>query len=95
MPGCCLIALLLFFGPRVVLVLAFFLTNWFHAINSTLLALAGVLLLPWTTLAWMYTYFQNEGHIGPLYAVIIVVALLADLGAYGGGRRFREWRRRS
>ena len=59
MPGCCVLALLVFFGPRVVLVLAWLFTHWFDAIGSTLVALAGVVFLPWTTLAWMYTFFNN------------------------------------
>ncbi|HEY2736321.1 MAG TPA: hypothetical protein VGI70_20120 [Polyangiales bacterium] len=92
MPGCCLIALLLFFGPRVVLVLAWLFTNWFVSINSTLVALAGFLFLPWTTIAWMFTYFHNGGALSGGYVLLIVLAALADMGAYGGGRHYRRWR---
>jgi hypothetical protein len=95
MPGCCLIALLLFFGPRVVLVLAWLLTNWYSAFHSTLVALAGLIFLPWTSLAWMYTYFHNDGQMSGGYVVLIVLAAICDLGAYGGGRHYRTWRERS
>ena len=92
MPGCCLIALLLFFGPRVVLVLAWLFTNWFVSIHSTLIALAGFLFLPWTTIAWMFTYFHNGGALTGGYVLLIVLAALADMGAYGGHRHYRKWR---
>jgi hypothetical protein len=94
MPGCCLIALLLFLGPRVVLVLAWLLTNWYRAFDSTLIALLGFIVLPWTSLAWMYTYFHNRGALSGGYVVLIIVAAVCDLGAYGGGRHYREWRAR-
>lgn len=92
MPGCCLVALLLFFGPRVVLALAWVFTDWFQAFPSSLLGLAGFILLPWSSLAWMYTFFKHGGVISALYAVIIILAVMADLGAYGGGGRYRAWR---
>jgi hypothetical protein len=95
MPGCCLIALLLFFGPRVALVLAWLTTDWYRAFNSTLIALAGFIFLPWTSLAWMYTYFHNGGQLGGGYVILILIAVVCDLGAYGGGRHYRRWRERT
>jgi len=92
MPGCCVLALLVFFGPRLVLVLAWLFTNWFDAIGSTILALAGVVFLPWTTLAWMYTFFNNGGQASGVYVILLIVGVIADLGAYGGGGRYRRWR---
>jgi hypothetical protein len=95
MPGCCLIALLLFFGPRVALAVAWLLTDWYKAFDSTLIALAGFIVLPWTSLAWMYTYFHNGGALSGGYVVLIVLAALADLGAYSGGRYYDRWRTRA
>lgn len=92
MPGCCVLALLVFFGPRVLLVFAWVFTRWFDAIGSTLVALAGVIFLPWTTLAWMYTYFQNGGQASGAYVLLLIAGVIADLGAYGGGGRYRSWR---
>ena len=92
MPGCCLLALLVFFGPRFVLVCAWIFTDWYSAISSTLIALAGVIFLPWTTLAWMYTYFHNHGQASGVYMILMIVAVIVDLGAYGGGTRYRRWR---
>lgn len=92
MPGCCLIALLLFFGPRVALVAIWLFTNWYAAFSSTLIALAGFLFLPWTSLAWMWTFFHNGGALSGGYVVLVVLGVLADLSAYGGHRHYRRWR---
>ena len=92
MPGCCVIALLLFFGPRVALALIWLLTNWYAAFSSTLIALAGFILLPWTSLAWMYTFFHNAGSISGGYVILMVLGALADFSAIGGHRHYRRWR---
>jgi hypothetical protein len=95
MPGCCLIALLLFFGPRVVLALAWLFTDWYTAFDSGLVAVAGFIVLPWTSLAWMYTYFHHAGQLSGGYVILLILAALADLGAYGGGRYYDRWRPRA
>jgi hypothetical protein len=92
MPGCCLIALLLFFGPRVALVAIWLFTNWYAAFSSTLIALAGFLFPPWTSLAWMWTFFHNGGALSGGYVVLVVLGVMADLSAYGGHRHYRRWR---
>lgn len=92
MPGCCLIALLMFFGPRVALALMWLWTSWYSAFSSSLVAIAGFVLLPWTSLAWMYTFHRNQGHITGLYAILMVVGVISDLSAYGGHRQYRSWR---
>lgn len=94
MPGCCVIALLLFFGPRVALALIWLLTDWYAAFSSTLLALAGFLLLPWTSLTWMYTFFHNGGVISGAYVLLIIAGVIADLSAFGGHRHYKRWRER-
>jgi hypothetical protein len=92
MPGCCLIALLWFFGPRVALVAIWLFTNWYSAFSSTLIALAGFIFLPWTSIAWMYTFFHNGGSISGGYLILVVLGVFADLSAYGGHRHYRRWR---
>jgi membrane protein YdbS with pleckstrin-like domain len=75
-----------------VLIFAWLFTNWYSAIGSTLVALAGVLFMPWTTLAWMYTFFHNGGQASGAYVILLIVGVIADLGAYGGGTRYKRWR---
>ena len=87
MPGCCLGVLLLFFGPRVALFCAWLFSGWYRAFDSTLIAALGFVFLPWTSLAWMYIYFHNHAQLSGGYVVLLVFAVLIDVGAYGGGRR--------
>jgi hypothetical protein len=94
MPGCCLIALLFFFGPRVALVAIWFLTNWYAAFHSTLIAILGFIFAPWTSLAWMYTFFHNGGVLSGGYVLLLLVAAIVDLGTYGSHRQYRAWRAR-
>ena len=52
--------------------------------------LAGLVLLPWTTLAYI---FVLPGGITTLEWAIIVVALLVDLSTHGGSGRAYQRRR--
>src|ERR1700742_3020027 len=90
MPGCCVLLLVLFFGPRVALVLAWLFTNWYAAFNSTLIALAGFIFLPWTSLAWMYTFFHNGGALSGGYVILGVLGVIADLSPFSGHRHYRQ-----
>jgi hypothetical protein len=94
MPGCCLVALLMFFGPRVLLACAWLLTNWYRAFDSSVIALAGWFLMPWTSLAWIYIHFHNRGALSGGYLLLIVFGVLLDVGTFGGSHhaRRREYR---
>lgn len=96
MPGCCLGAVLLFFGPRVLLLFAWLLTDWYAAFESRLVAWVGFVFLPWTSLAWMWIFFQHPQHAGDLgggYALVLAAGALADLSTYGGSHVARSRRR--
>ena len=87
---CCVLALLAFVGPRVVLVLLFLFTNYLQrAFDTFLLPLIGFLFLPWTTIAWAIA--QNEfGGASGIGLVVIVLGFLLDIGVLGGGARGRR-----
>jgi hypothetical protein len=91
MGGCCLVALLMVIGPRLFLVFVWLLTNWYNAFDSTLVAFLGWLFLPYTSLAWMYTFFHNAGQVEGGYLVLMILGVLADIGAFSGGHR--SWTR--
>jgi hypothetical protein len=91
MPGCCLAALVLLIGPRLFLVAVWIFSNWYNAFDSRLVAFLGWLLLPWTSLAWMFTYFHNAGQVSSGYLVLLILAVLVDIGAFSGGHR--SWRK--
>ena len=87
---CCVLALLAFLGPRLVIFLMWIFTNYLsRAFDGFLLPLLGFLLLPWTTIAWAIA--QNElGGLSGLGLVVVILGLLADVGVVGGGARGRR-----
>jgi hypothetical protein len=87
MSGCCLVVLLLLISPRLVLVAAWLFTNWYNAFESGFVAFLGWVFLPYTSLAWMYIFFNNGGRIEGGYLVLLILAILFDIGVFSGGHR--------
>lgn len=86
MDGCCLVALLLVFGPRLIIFLMWLFTNYLARAydGAWILPLLGFFLLPWTTLA--YAFAINSGFgLSPVGILIVALGLLLDLGSHGGG----------
>ena len=102
--GCCLGALLLGGAPRLALLLWWFLEparivgtfrGWSTTIGSVtapqwVWPVAGLLILPWTTVAYV---FVSPGGLSTLEWVVLVIALLMDLSTHGGGGRAYQQRR--
>ena len=90
---CCLVAILLFLGPRagVLLWWLFERARWDSAFDNIIIPILGFLFLPWTTLAYVLVF---QGGLSALDWILIIVAVLVDLGSYGGGYRNRERIRR-
>jgi hypothetical protein len=89
MPGCCLGALVLFFGPRLTLFLIWLFTSWYAAFESRTVALLGFLLVPWTSLAWMFVFFRHHGDLSGGYLLVLIAAAVVDLGSYGSSHAAR------
>jgi len=87
MGGCCIGALVLLLGPRIFLIGVWLLTNWYDAFDSALLAILGWLFLPYTSLAWMYVYFHNAGQASGPYMLLMIIAVMFDVGVFGSGHR--------
>jgi DNA gyrase inhibitor GyrI len=87
MNGCCLVALLLLISPRLLLVGVWLFTNWYNAFDSIVVAVLGWMFLPYTSLAWMYTFFNNGGRIEGGYLVLLILGVLFDIGVFSAGRR--------
>ena len=87
---CCVLVLLAFLGPRLVLFLLWLLTNYLtRAFDAFLLPFLGFLFLPWTTIAWAIA--QNEfGGANGVGLLVIALGFLADIGVLGGGARGRR-----
>jgi hypothetical protein len=87
---CCVLILLAFFTPRIVLFVLFLFTNYLvRAFDGFVLPFTGFVFLPATTLA--YAIAQNElGGLNGLGIVVVLIGLAVDIGLIGGGASRRR-----
>ena len=87
----CLFAVLALLTPRIVVVLLWLFSHWFHGVfNSLWWPLLGFVFLP-TTLLWVVAvqhWFGGHWTLSP--AVGLVVALMIDLSPASGRKRLRS-----
>jgi hypothetical protein len=86
----CLLVVLVLAFPRVILALMFLLSNYLQrAYHGLLLPVLGFIFLPLTTIvyAWMV---NSRLPIEGVNLVILIVAVVIDMGGIGGG----AWHRR-
>ena len=90
---CCVLVLLMVLFPRVVLAVMFFFTTYlnrpYHH-NFPILVL-GFIFLPLTTLyyAWL---FHAGAPVEGVYLIGMILAVVLDLGGWGGGEFSRRRR---
>jgi len=90
----CLLALIALFLPRVVLVLVFLFSDYLSAAYNTLVwPLLGFFFMPLTTLAYAWA-INSHGSVSGIYFVVVIVAVLIDLGSLGGGQHSYRNRKR-
>jgi hypothetical protein len=86
----CLFAVFALAAPRLVILVLYFLTNWFNGIFSSLLVpILGFIFLP-TTLLWytaVHHWFGGQWSLWPIVGVVI--ALMIDISPAGGRRKPR------
>jgi len=76
--------------PRIVMVLMFLFTTYLQrAYHGILLPVLGFVFLPLTTLVYAWLTNTHRPMVG-LNALILVVAVVIDLGGLGGGARHRS-----
>jgi hypothetical protein len=82
---CCLLLFAVRAGPRIVLVCMFLFSNYLErAYHGLILPILGFILLPVTTIA--YAWLMNTHRpIEGVNLVILIVAVVVDLGGIGGG----------
>ena len=90
----CLLVLIVLLFPRVVLFLMFLFSNYLQgAYHSLLIPILGFIFLPLTTL--VYAWEVNTGQpIAGLNLIFLIVAVIIDLGGFGGGEFHRRRRAR-
>jgi len=86
----CLLLILTLAFPRVVLVCLFLFSNYLErAYHGLILLLIGFIFLPITTIT--YAWLMNSHRpIEGVYLIILIVAVVLDVGSLGHG----EYRRR-
>jgi hypothetical protein len=85
----CLVVLLGALVPRVTLALLWLFKDWTRVLSPWWLGVLGFLLLPYTTLAYVLIHHWS-GDVSVQYMphlVIMIVAVLIDVGAWGGSRK--------
>jgi hypothetical protein len=94
---CCLFVIAALFGPRFLGFIWWLLdpVRWGTTFPEPLFGLIGWLIVPWTTIAYMFTF---PGGIEGLDWALIALALIVDLSTNGGGifgrDRGRRWSER-
>ena len=87
----CFIGCLALATPRVALVLVFIFSNFLGRAYETMVwPLLGFFFMPLTTLAYAWA-INSTGSVSGMHLVVVVVAVLLDLGLVGAGSKTR-WR---
>ena len=83
-----LIALLGLIFPRLVAAALYFLTTWFTGVFATVLwPILGFIFAPYTMLWYSVVVNWYGGEWGTLQLVVLVIAVLCDLGSSGKSAR--------
>ncbi len=81
----CLIGCLALVTPRFAIVLVVIFSNYIgHAYQTFLWPFLGFLFMPMTTLAYAWAV-NSHGTVTGIHLVVVVIAVLLDLGLVGGG----------
>lgn len=88
----CLLLVLALSFPRVVLLLMWFFTHMLdRAYSGILIPLIGFLFMPVTTIAYAWVVSTHRAIDG-FNLIVIIIAVLIDLGSNGGGARYQSRR---
>lgn len=88
----CLVVLVVLAFPRVALVILWLTTTYLQrAYHGLLVPLLGFLFLPLTTLAYAWIVNSHQA-INGVNLVILIIAVVIDLGGLGGGEYHRRYR---
>ncbi|HLE21797.1 MAG TPA: hypothetical protein VJB88_11815 [Vicinamibacteria bacterium] len=88
----CLMGCLALLTPRLAIVLVFLFSNYLgRAYQGPLWPVIGFFFMPLTTLAYAWAVNTN-GTVTGIYLVVVVIAVLLDLGLIGTSARSRRRR---
>lgn len=86
----CLVGCLALTAPRFALLLVVLFSDYIgRAYETTMWPLLGFFFMPLTTLSYAFAIHSN-GSVDGVYLVLVVVAVLLDLGLIGAGSKTRR-----
>jgi hypothetical protein len=86
----CLVGCIALATPRLAIVLVVLCSDYIgRAYQTTLWPLLGFFFMPLTTLAYAWA-INSRGSVAGAHLVVVVVAVLIDLGLIGGSARARR-----
>jgi hypothetical protein len=84
--GCCLLAAVGSFFPRIALLLMWIFTNYVdRAFTGILLPLVGLIFLPFTTIMFCLVYSPALGGVHGANWIWVALGLLLDIMSYSSG----------
>jgi hypothetical protein len=87
----CLVGCLALFMPRLAIVLVWLFSDYLgEAYQTTLWPVLGFLFMPLTTLAYAWAVHAGDGSVSGVGLVVVVLAVLMDLGLLGGSEASRR-----
>lgn len=87
----CIIGCLALSMPRLALFLVWLFSNYLSEAYQTILwPLLGFIFMPLTTLAYAWAIHYGDGSVQGLGLVVVVLAVLIDLGLLGSGESSRR-----
>jgi hypothetical protein len=88
----CLLLILIVAFPRIALVLMFLFSNYLQrAYHNLIVPVLGFIFLPLTTLIYAWMTNTHEPIAG-VNLIILIIAVLIDVGGLGGGSVYRSRR---
>lgn len=88
----CLLLILIIAFPRIALVLMFLFSNYLQrAYHNLIVPVIGFIFLPLTTLVYAWMTNTHEPIAG-INLIILVIAVVIDVGGLGGGSVYRSRR---
>ena len=89
----CIVVLIALLFPRILIVVLWLFTDWFSGIFTTVLwPILGFFFLPVTTLWYSVVMHQYGGVWTTTNIILMVLAIVIDMGSWGGGYKNRYQR---
>ena len=88
----CLVGCIALATPRFAIVLVVLFSDYIgRAYETFLWPFVGFLVMPLTTLAYAWA-INSRGSVAGMHMVVVIVAVLTDLGLVGGSARASRYR---